>query len=293
MKGIVRIGVSVVIGIGIILGALYVNSVQTPLEPLEATADIIVAPAPTRASFETEDVDNDGVPDWKEIFETIEVSSSSSSAPEEEIYTPPTTLTGKFSEAFLQDYLDGKMAGEDFSDPTDFVESAIEGIDASVSSKKHTRAEITIVPATYESVRAYGNEIGSIMQSGDTSTENEILILERAFSTNDESALEALAPIQEAYSDAVAEMLVIPVPDTLSTSHITLLNVLESMSTNIDAMTQAFNDPLYTLARISKYNDDTTSGVSALKEISNTLNEEDITYENTEGGAYFYKFDAL
>ena len=293
MRGVIRIGVSVVVGTLIILGALYVNTTKSPANITTSSNTTVVTEAPPRTLFETEDSNKDGIPDWREAFDTISTPTSTTLADEGDTYVPPTTLTGKFSEAFLQDYLDSKMQGQDFSDPSTFVESAVESINASVASKKHTRAELTLIPTTYESIREYGNEIGKLMQTTASSTRNEIVIFEEAMMLQDESALEALAPILKAYEDAILPMLLIEVPDTLSTQHITILNTLESMKTNIEGMQRAFDDPLYALARMSVYSDDVTTATTALTEIANIINEENITYTNEEGGSYFYIFDAL
>lgn len=297
MKSNVRIGGAMVVGVLIILGALYMST-NTHSQSAKNSGNIFTQKS-LRESIDVTDVNHDGIPDWKETLEKSAyeaITAPSSTSPytfNTESYTAPTTLTGKFSEAFLQDYLEGKMKGQDFSDPTAFTNTAVAAIRASTQSKKHTRTELTIVATSEDAIRMYGNEVAEIMKKYSINNESEMVILQRAIETHNPSVLDNIKPIQTAYEHIIADSLIMNVPDKLAVTHIELLNALEAILTDVRAMQLSFTDPLYALARVNTYESDARALYTSLKKIADVLNEQNITYTQTEPGAFFYMFDAV
>ncbi len=294
MKGTFRIGGALLLGTLIILGAFWVRGRGGASEP----GSIIVAPAPERTAIVTRDSDGDGVEDWEEnlvgrAFETISISTSTALFGEEDTgpYEKPTTLTGRFSEAFLQDYLEGKMRGADFSDPTALVGSAVSAIESSAKARRYTRLDVIQVPSSPESVRMYGNDVAGSVQRHSVKNENEALILQRALEANEPELLKELAPIRTVYEKVLSDLLVVPVPTPLVEEHLQLLTATEAIRTDIEAMEVAFTDPLYALARIRGYQNDAQALYDALQTIAKTLSQYGVNYENDEPGAAFYLFE--
>ncbi|MCR4285687.1 MAG: hypothetical protein NUW00_02200 [Candidatus Kaiserbacteria bacterium] len=292
MKGKVRIGGALGVGVVIILGALVANSVgnETPV------GAVVVSKAPERQYIASQDSDGDGVKDWEEnlqgkVFETIPTPTSTSFTSGDEPYEPPTTLTGKFSEAFFQDYLQGKINGEDFSDPTAFIGNAVTAIEKNTESKKHSRNELNTVSDSPEAFHIYGNEFAKIMNSSVVSVENEAIILQQALTANDPTILEKLTPIHEAYVSYISQALVMEVPESFALLHVSALNTFESILTDVEAMRLAFTDPLYALARTKGYEDDAKALYESLQKINEKLSENNVSYTNDEPGVFFYLFD--
>ena len=292
MKGKVRIGGALGVGVVIILGALVANSVgnETPV------GAVVVSKAPERQYIASQDSDGDGIKDWEEnlqgkVFETIPTPTSTSFTNVEEPYEPPTTLTGKFSEAFFQDYLQGKINGEDFSDPSAFVGNAVTAIEQNTQSKKHSRNELNIVSDSPEALHAYGNEFAKIMNSSVVSVENEAIILQEALTANDPTLLEKLVPIHDAYTSYISQALAMNVPESFALEHISALNTFESILTDVEAMQLAFTDPLYALARTKGYEADAKALYESLQKINQKLSENNVTYTKGELGVFFYLFD--
>lgn len=289
-----RIGGALLVGTLIILGALTVK--QNSRAEEQGT---IVADENTGAAYiATKDTDEDGTPDWEENLQEIfvekaQLSSSTLAAYRGgDSYEPPTTLTGKFSEAFLKDYLDGKMKGEDFSDPTAFVETAVTAIESNTQSVTYTRRDITIVPAPMESVRAYGNRLAEINISNAINNENEALILQRALQANDPKILEDLAPIRTVYETMIAEALLMEVPDELADEHVAILNAYAAILLDVKAMQLAFDDPLLALARIKVYEEDARTLLTVFQALNGALDAYGVTFTTDEPGSFFYLFDA-
>lgn len=288
MKGYVRIGGALVLGIFIVSSALVMQR-DGGNEAL--AGQVIVSDTPNRNYVDAKDLDGNGVKDWKEdsLFATIETPTSTLESAE--AYAPPTTLTGKFSEAFFKDYMEGKIRGEDFSDPTKLVGNAIQAIDANTQSKRHTRLELTIIEDSDEAIREYGNQVASIIKTHSINNENEAVILQQALTANDPTILEKLSPIHNVYANIIADSLRISVPVSFVSKHLELLNAYETILTDIEAMQAAFGDPLYALARVRGYESDATILFTALQTIGETLTNGGVTYTNDEPGSFFYLFD--
>lgn len=288
--GIVSAGV---LGVMLIIGSLYV-SVQN-MDELPANS---VTSTTLRQPIEIRDENNNGIPDWEEsvrdkIFKSIETPTSTALTVDSADYTPPTTLTGRFSEAFLQDYLEGKMSGEDFSNPEAFIASAIQAVDDVIQSNRHTRAVLTIIPTTPETIRNYGNELVAITDRHAIPHDHELQIMQSAAEKNDPAILKQLTPIHTAYRRIIDDSLAMPVPDIFAQEHVALLNAYESVFTDIASMEHLFTDPLLALARLHAYTNNIEVLFGSLRAIGAKLDANNIAYTNTEPGAFFYIFDAL
>ncbi len=293
MKGTFRIGGALVFGILMVLGALYV---QKGNATTEAGSLAVVTDAPERSAIKTVDTDKDGIPDWEEslgerVFKTIETPVATSSTEEDGEYVPPTTFTGKFSEAFFEDYLNGKVRGEDFSDPSVFVGTAIQAIEQNTKSRQYSRLEFVLIPDSKEALRTYGNRIAEIIKTHSINNKNEVIILQEALATNDPKKLEDLKPIHNVYTNIIADTLAMEVPESLGVQHAGLLNAYEAIRTDVEGMQIAFTDPLYALARVKTYENDALQLYQAFQNIATTLSQNSVTYATEESGAFFYLFD--
>lgn len=295
MKGYIRIGGSLTLGIAVILGALYVREHADSAPSNEAA---VVAETPTRTYIEATDSDGDGTMDWEEslqarVFESI-ATPTSTDASSTESYVPPTTLTGKFSEAFIKGYLsEKKRKGDintDLSDTerTEFINSAIAAAEENVAVKEYTPADIHIVPTTQESLRAYGNDVMNTMIHNPIRDMNVLLILTKAIEENDEKAIEEISTNEAAYANVVAESLLIEVPEQLVETHLDLLDSYEALHADLLGMQYAFDDTLLSLMHVRRYPEDNMKMLAALKTIKTTLSAAGIYYEKKEPGSLFY-----
>ncbi len=281
-------------GILIVLGAFYLQSKNGEANVNQA----VVTVAPERQYIETTDSDGDGTPDWQEgleakIFEDIESPASDVSTNTEDTYTPPTTFTGKFSEAFFKSYMEGKIQNGGTPDIQGLVSNAVTAIEKNTESKRHSRLELSIIPDTTEDMRAYGNKIVQITNDRSTRSEPEMNIVGRALETNNPKLLEDLKPIRDGYQNIINDTLLVPVPESLVQQHLDLLNAYEAIHTDIEAMLVSFSDPLYSLARVKRYESDAKGLLQSYTAIHAALNAVGIQYGNDEPGAFFYFLDTL
>jgi hypothetical protein len=290
----VRIGGAIALGTLIILMSFHVS--QRGSEAQEA----FVIGATPREPIAIDDINRDGTPDWEEhlterVFKAIELPPSLGTSSTGSRYTPPTTLTGKFSEAFMQDYLQGKMDGQDFTDPTAFINTAVTAIERNVQSVRHTLRDVRSIPATPEYTHTYGNILQEIAtrHSNPEVTENEMIILHRALMTQDSTLLEQLRTIGDSYEAIIADTLATPVPDRLVLEHLAVLNAYEDVYADIRAGEAAFTDPLYTLARVRDYETHATALLNAYIALAKALAREGVIYTSDEPGAFYRLLETL
>lgn len=296
MNGKVRIGGALIAGIIIIFGALKVSAERN----FSPEASVIVATAPERTYIESSDSNHDGVKDWeenlKDRFPSIDIAPmvAGASTSKTSSYTPPTTLTGKFSIAFFQDYMKGKAMGRDYSDPSQFIGKAVTAIQDNTKSVKHTRLELTIVPTTPESMHTYGNEFVSMLERTASHEQNvPEALLQKALTQNDPSFLEKLAPFEDMYESSLVEAISMPVPEALVEEHLAFMNATEALLLNIHSMRIALEDPLFTLGRLRSFEPAKEELTNALKSMYTMFKSEGVTFEKTEPGSFFYLFDAV
>lgn len=291
MKGPFAIGGAVILGGLIILCSLVVkNSADA-----EQAGSVVVARAPVRTPIEARDLNKNGIEDWQEslearIYKAIDTPTTTFDINLDEPYTPPETFTGKFSEAFFKDYMKGKMNGQDFTDPTAMVGTAVKAIELNTQSKRHSRLELNIVPTTPESIRAYGNRVAEIMKTHSIDNEPESHILQNALEANNPSMLRELEPIRNVYVETIVDTLAMDVPDVFADMHVNLLNANEAIELDISAMQVSFTDPLYSLARVKSYKTDAQALFESLSAIREKTVAEGISYGNNEPGAILYLF---
>lgn len=293
MKGSIRIGGALVLAILIVGVSLY--SREKSFQSLNAEGTMVTQTF-IRGYIEPIDSDGDGISDWEEnlaarTFDAIATPTSSAEKAEIQPYEEPTTFTGKFSEAFFKDYLEGKMAGRNYSDdPTELVDKAVAAIETNATSKRYSPSELIIDPDATSDVREYGNKIMQVVIAHATTNENEAEILKRALDANDQSILEDLRPIRKAYEGMISGTLLLPVPQPMIQSHIELLNAYEGILTDIKAMQVAFEDPLLGLARIRLYETDAKALYAAFQGLNREFGRRGIIYTKDEPGSYFNYF---
>lgn len=303
MKGKFRIGGAIVLGVVIILGAFYMSKRG---DTSSANAAVVTT-APERTYIPDEDTNQNGIPDWKEsltadLFESIAAPSASGTyAGSREEYRSPDTVTGKFSEAFLQNYLDSKVKSgnidESVSDDEKlkFVNEAVSSLQDAVKSKTYSERDIVIVPQNLETMRDYGNRIAAIILDHPVNKDkvvetNEAYVLYTALQAKDASLLKGLEPQRLAYEAMVRDTQRVETPQALVSAHLDLLNAYEGIITDNKAMGAAFTDPLFTITRMKQYEEDAIAMANALHTIITILGDNGVAYAGDEKGSFLYKF---
>lgn len=292
MTGTVRIGGALVAGIFIILGALGMSGASNT----DMLSSVIASTAPERTYIESADSDNDGTKDWEEALQARFVDVVTEETTSEDVastpYEPPTTLTGKFSEAFFKDYMHGKVNGEDImSDPSKFIGNAVNAIEQNIEPKRHTRLEFTIVPATQESMHAYANSLVEMLVKDASYTVSELEVFYNALKADDASLMEPLNPIADLYANVIDKSLRMEVPQALASAHLAFINANEANLATIRGMQSGFTDPLLALGHIKHYDERKQALADSLVGFYTVLDAEGVVFDSDEPGSFFYLFE--
>ncbi len=278
------------IGVALVVGAYILATFGAKDTPrtLDATNAVVVAPAPERQYIPTQDSDGDGLRDWEEALVRENGTVSLNQEPD---YTPPDTLTEQFGIAFLQDTIRAKGYGAFGDSEEEVVQKAVNSLAEQTADPLYTAADITLTTDnSNESIMRYGNRVAMIIIENSTDSENEAVIMQNALTLNDPALLTELVPIANTYRAMRDEMLVTEVPTDLVQEHLDLINVYQAVLSDVEAMQQAFSDPLLTMMRMKRYPDDAAGLFFALQNMYTALVKTEAPFTLDDPAALFLKF---
>ncbi len=290
MKGSVRILGALGIGVVVVTAALLLRQGNVSGE----NGNLSVVATPDNSALRVADADGNGVEDWREeleknVLEEITVSTSTFGL--DQPYEEPKTFTDKFAQSFFQSFMEGKMMGKAPEDQTALIQEAVATVEAATKQRLYGTNDIVSTPATVTAIKSYANRVAEIVTENSAITQSEDEILSQALETNDPTKIEALEVIRAEYEEQIQTLLDLPTPQDFVSVHLTLINALEAMRMDVEAMESAFTDPLYTLARIKRYEDDVRGVHAALDGINTKLNESEAIFTKDEPAIFFLIFD--
>lgn len=273
-----RIIGALVFGVGLVSLSVY-GSLSDQLQAATQTSSIVTV-APERQYIEIEDRDNNGIPDWRESLRearTIEFQTPTTTA----TYIPPDTLTGQLAIELFENAVQQEVYGEFAASNEEILSrTELQILEAAQDSFYDFADIIETNTTSEEALRAYGVAIADIalQYAIDASLENEAVITKAAIDANNPELLADLAIIAESYRGMREAMLNLPVPEVLAVDHLNLINSYHALYIDVTAMQQAFSDPLLTMTRLKRYEDDALGVYNALRTIYSNLAESGIVY---------------
>ncbi|MFT5036607.1 MAG: hypothetical protein ACI9VM_000169 [Candidatus Azotimanducaceae bacterium] len=280
-----RIFGAFLVGAGLITASYFLAPASGTTQDQDSTLAVVAAPAPSRTYIEVADADNDGVPNWKESFRQVEPVLVTTKDETTESYAPPTTLTDQLAIELLADTVQAQTRGPFGKTQEDILKSASSRIAEVATDPLYTNSNITISSDnSREVLQAYGNRVAEILLIHDLppDTRGEIEILEDAVYSEDPSILEELSPIIESYTGLRDDMLSANVPSAMTKQHLDLLNSYNALLIDIESMTQAEADPLYTMIRTKRYYDDAVGLTGAITNLYTKLHNLGVVWSGTD-----------
>ncbi len=275
----IRIAFALLLASVLIAGALLIKDAQLRKTAGQQDAVAVVTNVPERQPIETRDKNQDGVPDWQEallVTNALDLASTSAG------YQQPDTLTEQFALEFFQDMVRSKNYGAFGSTPDEIALSASEALAQRAQDVLITSNDINIsADNSPEALSAYGEAVAKIIATySQPDTINEAIILEKALQTQEESELNKLDTIISVYKNYLNETKELYVPSSQIKNHLALLNSYQAILTDIEAMRVAFTDPMYTLIRLKRYQDDASGLYVAIINLYNSLIMEGAQWNN-------------
>ncbi len=261
-----RIAVAFLVGATIVAGAFLIRGSRDSETVLGTLTTNTQA---KRNYIQTYDSNNDGVPDWQDeiIQEDPIVLPTGSST-----YKEPTTVTGKFAVQFFEDYMLAKTNGAFGDTQEELIAKATERLALQAIDEIFSEKDIAIFPESdSKTLHDYGNRIAHIILAHPNTGDSESIILQDYIRYQKPERLLELDPIALAYTTIVKDLLATPVPKTYIKEHLDLTNAVNAVKEDVRAMQKVEEDPMYTLLRLKRYQDDVQGLSNALSNLFNTL----------------------
>jgi len=264
--------------VAILLALVFRQPVAAPAP--ERTAQVTVAPE--RQAIPIVDSNNDGVPDWQESF-TDDIAVVRSGDSTDNDYTTPDTLTGQFAEEFFQIMVQNSVNGELGRPTEELVSLTTDSLVTQAEDKLITASALSISEDnSLTSLQTYGETIARIITSAEeTAAENEMLLLQSALQTQDQATLDEIAKKAAVYGSYLTQTMAVTVPSDLVKEHLALVNSYQALQIDLEAMSNALDDPLLALLRAKRYADDVEGFVNSIGNLYVTLIEAGSTWDNT------------
>lgn len=264
---------AVMIGVALVAAAFVVSRFgaapqpQAVIQNTDPSVSVVAASAPQKQYIPTEDSNGDGIPDWQELLiqsDTIELAETVT-------YEEPETLTDQFAVEFFEGYVRNKGFGEFSNDPETIVQTASADLVAQARDALYSESDITMTVSSPEAIRAHANAIATIIAESalPAGTPNEVDLMEQVIATNNFELLVALDPIITNYDGMITKMIATPVPTQAVKEHLDVLNAFQAVHNDIVAFQEMNVDPLYSLLRLQRYQDDVQGMVVAISNLFN------------------------
>lgn len=284
---------SFVIGFALVAGTYLMTNFGKPVgqysEPPQITAS--QQAAPIRSAIAVSDEDGNGIEDWRDEFVQTEPIILDASVRER--YEAPQTLTGKMGLNFIQDVLTARQYDGLGRTQDQIINDTVSSVINETSQAIFDTPDIKMIRNWNEqSVRTYSNAVAlAILENNKTDLENEILILQDIVNRNDTSRIAELETLAELYRLTRDAIIEIPVPEVFAKQHLDLINSLHAVHHDVLGMTLAYEDPVYALMRLKRYENDVLGMVKSLENLYLAFEPYASIYEAADPAFFFVQFN--
>jgi len=280
-----RVTAAFAFGGALILAAYTFSDYGSPAQiPTDPSKGIVAAVAPERPYIASTDSNNDGIPDWQEALQNTTPLTISAGA--NSTYSSPTTLTDQFAVVFFESMVRNKQNGEFAQSPEDLAQKAAAYLMKEATIPVYTLEDIIITSANSRTdIARYNSDMETALNNATPKTplRNELDIVKDAMDKSSEATLAELDPIIAGYEQILASFLAVRTPSSLAREHLTLVNSVSALLSNIQGMRVSLSDPLLSLMHIQQYQASVTALTQALQAIEAKLKKAGVTYyQSTE-----------
>lgn len=315
-KNIRLIG-SLLLAVLIVIGGVILSRID--FSPIQKEGSVSVV---EKRTFTTTDQDDDGLLDWEENLWGTDPQNPDTdgdgtsdgdeiqgnrdpivAGPDDNLSrtllakTPTTsgatttrTTTQGFSQELLSRYLLFKQSGIELNDGNieKLLAPLLSDITSAAPAAVWTKNDITI--STNTSVAAlttYGNQAGETLNKALDTLRSVATITKKPLSGLTASEQTAIKNALQQAAKETEKLSTIVVPKPLAEAHIALLNGLFGMTTSLQVVTDAAQDPLGALSGLQLYAEHVTSFNTAVATIARYFESNEILFTPTSGGSIF------
>lgn len=279
-----------VIGIALVGGAYTVANFGAA--PAPQPAAVIASEPPPRMALPVTDEDDNGVEDWRDQYFTNNTTVAAENLATT-TYTPPETLTERAGTEFVRGILENRIYGAPNELDGQLIDSLIQDLDSETAGFLYDTPDISIISEWQEEdIVAYANVMGRAISSTTLSgNETSIDILNDVIVREQDSRIADLSAMSEYYATLREQALTTPVPAVLAKEHLDLINTYHAMSIDIAAMTQVTTDPLTTMMRLRRYEDNALGLQLALQNMRDSLEPYRSLFSENDPALIFSQFE--
>ena len=280
-----------VIGFAIVGGAYTVSNFgQSSVPPPDTSAATAALTTVTREPLPVTDVNQDGIEDWRESFVSGALVSVDEDVSDE--YVVPDTLTDQMGIAFMQEIIRAKGYGAVGKSEEEVITQTVAQIAARASDEIFDYRDITISQDTSnEAVRIYGNAMAdAIILNSNPDLRYELEILQDVAETQSPEAAAELALLAEVYEKMLEDSLTISVPAIFVKEHLDTINVYNALYQDILSMSQALSDPMLSLVRLKRYEEDALGLAYAFQNLYLAFEPYAAYFERDDSAVFFVNF---
>ena len=271
----------------ILVAVLLVGGAFLLAEYRNKKAEIVYTNTPVSMENDFEQL-SDNV-DWKKILIVNDISTSTN-AKDLTLEKEKLTSTDLLGRDFFARYMELRQIGgaNDKTSQEDLVTEVLRNGVMMTTPKTYTVVDIlTKEDSSSESLRKYGNDVGSIIKKYSVVSRNEAVIAKDAMDKENMKILEELDPIVKSYKNTLAALLKVQAPTSISKSHLELVNAMSSMVFIAEGLRKSGVDPLAGIQAVARYAATAQQFASAINNIKNQLTIIGIVYAKNEGGVLF------
>jgi len=147
-----------------------------------------------------------------------------------------------------------------------------EKITATPILDKYTKGMLLTIKSNPANNKAYGEKLATLMDKYDQKDiGRELTFISVGLTSNDPQAFVEAESVASAYREFSEEALKIQVPNTLSDTHLDLVNNYEKVAKSIEGMAQMLVDPIVGMKAIINYKKYTDALIANIDTLSNDL----------------------
>lgn len=276
---------SFIVGFALVAGAYTIAGFGTPR--LTQPAALSQPEVPARMAIAVSDNDSNGIEDWRDSFVTTEPIIIKNNDVDYEV---PSTLTGKLGINFLESIITNRATvGRNDSEVIDDMARQLE---AETLVQGYDVPDIIILDTYSDTdVKNYFNTLAGIIErNSPANSDYELNILYEITNRGKSERLPELKLIANSYQLIIDDTLTVPVPALFVKEHLDLLNTYTAVQADIAAMTKVLDDPVVSLLRMKRYEDDALGLNYALQNIYLAMRRYPNLFEQTDSAMLFINF---
>ncbi len=186
-----------------------------------------------------------------------------------------STVTTTVAQELFGSYLMLKQSGKfDQAAQGKLIEALSDSASKQINMRPYEISDLTTVPATPESIEAYGAKMADVFTQFVTigkTRPNEIILLKQALESKDYSKLSTIAESAPIYENLSTQLRTMPVPQEIATDQLTLTNSFKVYADMDRAMAGIQQDPVKAIVYIGNYQTLEASGQKAMGNILSYL----------------------